>query len=247
MSILSVVNLNKSFGGLTAINDVSLDIEKETINAIIGPNGAGKTTFFNLISGRIKPDSGSIFFDGDNITNMLTEKIISKGIGRTFQITNIFPQLTAFENIQAALIKKYGLNYSFLRSRKKITKLADEAFSILKNIGLDHVAHTESNKLPYGDQRSLEIGIALANDPKLLLLDEPTAGMSPEDSMEVIKFINKIQAEENITILIIEHNMNIVFAVSQKIFVLHQGKLLSHGTPSQIQDDHEVITAYLGG
>ena len=246
MGILEIKDVYKSFGGLMAIECVSMDIQEQEVCSIIGPNGAGKTTLFNVISGRFAPDDGHISFQNMEITGKPAHRIVSMGIGRTFQITNIFPLLSAFENIQAAVIKNRNKSFTFFRSAKRIQELQDDTWQILKEIELVDQAEMTSGHLPYGDQRRLEIGIALANRPSLLLLDEPTAGMSPEETRSTVRLIERLIKERKMTLLVIEHDMDVVFSISDRIYVLHQGALIAEGSPEEVAKNQDVISAYLG-
>lgn len=246
MGILEIKDVYKSFGGLMAIECVSMDIQEQEVCSIIGPNGAGKTTLFNVISGRFAPDDGHISFQNMEITGKPAHRIVSMGIGRTFQITNIFPLLSAFENIQAAVIKNRNKSFTFFRSAKRIQELQDDTWQILKEIELVDHAEMTSGHMPYGDQRRLEIGIALANRPSLLLLDEPTAGMSPEETRSTVRLIERLIKERKMTLLVIEHDMDVVFSISDRIYVLHQGALIAEGSPEEVAKNQDVISAYLG-
>jgi len=246
MGILEIKDVYKSFGGLMAIDCVSMDIQEQEVCSIIGPNGAGKTTLFNVISGRFPPDDGHVSFQGMEITGKPAHRIVSMGIGRTFQITNIFPLLSAFENIQAAVIKNRNKSFTFFRSAKRIQEIQDDAWQILKEIELVDQAEVISGHMPYGDQRRLEIGIALANRPSLLLLDEPTAGMSPEETRSTVRLIERLIKERKMTLLVIEHDMDVVFSISDRIYVLHQGSLIAEGSPEEVAKNQDVIGAYLG-
>lgn len=246
MGILEIRDVYKSFGGLMAIECVSMDIQEQEVCSIIGPNGAGKTTLFNVISGRFPPDDGHISFQRMEITGKPVHRIVSMGIGRTFQITNIFPLLSTFENIQAAVIKYRNKSFTFFRSAKRIQELQDDTWQILKEIELVDQAERTSDHMPYGDQRRLEIGIALANRPSLLLLDEPTAGMSPEETRSTVRLIERLIKERKMTMLVIEHDMDVVFSISDRIYVLHQGALIAEGSPAEVAKNQDVISAYLG-
>lgn len=246
MSILELKNVNKSFGGLMAINDVNMKIQEQEVCSIIGPNGAGKTTLFNVISGRYSPDAGHVFFLGDDISGKPVHRIVSTGMGRTFQITNIFPLLSTFENIQVAVIKNHNKGFTFFKPVGRMREIQEDSWEILKDIELADKADAISGHLPYGDQRRLEIGITLANKPRLLLLDEPTAGMSPEETRSTVKLIERLIKERKMTLLFIEHDMDVVFSISDRIFVLHQGVMLAEGSPEGVAKNQEVINAYLG-
>ena len=246
MGILEIKDVSKSFGGVTAVDDINMEIQEQEICSIIGPNGAGKTTLFNVISGRIPLSSGQIVFNDKKINGLPVHQIVSLGMGRTFQITNIFPLLTAFENIQAAVVRYRQKSFNFFRPIRRIKEIQDDAWKILEDIGLEEKYEAVSGVLPYGDQRRLEIGIAMANHPKLLLLDEPTAGMSPEETHEAVQLVERLVHERKMTLLFIEHDMDVVFSISNRIFVLHQGCLIAEGLPEEVAQNQEVINAYLG-
>ena len=244
--MLKINNLKKSFGGIVATDNVNLELEKQTINAIIGPNGAGKTTLFNLITGKLKSDSGSIFIENREITNLDETETTHIGIARAFQITNIFPNLTVYESIKLALLsKKNELNNMW--TRFKDHKVNSDADDIMKLAGLIKSKNTVSSELSHGDQKLLDIALALCLKPKLLLLDEPTAGMGPEERWKMIDRIKELWKKTKITIVFIEHDMDIVFGIAQKIFVLQQGAILAEGNPQEIKKNQKVIKAYLGG
>ena len=238
-----VENVTKSFGGLMAVSDVSFELEKGELSSIIGPNGAGKTTLFNLLTGHIKPDRGNITFEGKNITGHAPHEICRRGIGRSFQRTNIFPRLTVFDNVQVALLSWQGKSRNiFLRSEKLLKEEADE---ILESVELGGKKDALAGLLAHGDQRLLEIGITLGTHPRLILLDEPTAGMSPEESNKTVELIQRLVRERDLTLLFIEHDMNVVFGISEKIRVMHMGAVVAEGNPEQIRADEEVQRIYL--
>jgi len=241
--MLRVENLRKSFVGHVAVTDVSFELVEGKITSIIGTNGAGKTTLFNLLTGHLKPDSGEIFFKGKRITGLPPHRICKMGIGRSFQKANIFPRLSVFENIQVALMSwaKKSRNI-FFRSKKL---MVNETNQILENIGLGGKQETKAGLLSYGDQRLLEIGITLGSHPDLVLLDEPTAGMSPEESRSAVKLVQKIAQEMNLTVLFIEHDMNVVFGISERVRVMHLGRIFAEGTPEEIRANKEVQRIYL--
>ena len=241
--MIRVENLKKSFGGLMAVSDVSFELAEGEITSIIGTNGAGKTTLFNLLTGHIKPDAGEIFFKGNRITGLPPYRICKMGIGRSFQKANIFPRLTVFENVQVALMSwgKKSRNI-FLASRNL---MVEETNEILESIGLGGKEHLKAGLLAHGDQRLLEIGITLGSHPDLILLDEPTAGMSPEESQSAVKLVQKIAKEMNLTVLFIEHDMNVVFGISEKVRVMHIGRVIAEGTPEEIRANQEVQKIYL--
>ncbi len=243
-TIFSVKGIHKSFGGLIAVNDVSFELERGEISSIIGPNGAGKTTLFNMLTGHLKPDSGRIIFENENITSFSPHTICKKKIGRSFQRTNIFPRLTVFENVQVAVMASYGKTENFFQRSDSLFE--NEVERILESIGLISQKDVQADLLAHGDQRLLEIGIALGSHPILLLLDEPTAGMSPKESGKTVELIKKVARENDLTLLFIEHDMNIVFSISEKVRVMHMGKLFAEGNPDQIRANREVQRIYLG-
>jgi branched-chain amino acid transport system ATP-binding protein len=245
--IFETKNLTKQFGALVAVDDVNLKVRKNSLHAIIGPNGAGKTTFFNLLSGNIEPTSGRVIFKGRDITHQPVHRTIHYGIGRSFQITNIFPNLTVFENIRLAAQALGRDNFKFWQSASRYKEYEARTLEIIEKVGLKDRAFTLARTLPHGDQRKLELGIILAPDPEVLLLDEPTAGMAAEQVPELIALIQDVQKTGNKTVMLVEHNMNVVMSVSDMITVMHLGKVLAEGTPSEIAANKEVQTAYLGG
>jgi len=226
---------------------VNLKVRKNLLHAIIGPNGAGKTTFFNLLSGNIEPTSGSVIYKGKDVTHQPVHRTIHFGIGRSFQITNIFPNLTVFENIRLACQALGKDNFKFFQDTSRFKQYETRTREVIQRIGLTERAASPARTLPHGDQRKLELGMILAPDPEVLLLDEPTAGMAAEQVPELIALIQEIQKVGNKTVMLVEHNMNVVMSVSDTITVMHQGKVLAEGTPAEISANKEVQTAYLGG
>ena len=245
--ILETQNIRKQFGGLVAVDNVSIKVRKNSLHAIIGPNGAGKTTFFNLLSGNLEPTSGKVIYKGQDITHQPVHRTIHFGIGRSFQITNIFPNLTVFENIRLASQALGSDNFKFWQASSRFKKYEERTWNVIERVGLKERAQTLARTLPHGDQRKLELGMILAPDPEVLLLDEPTAGMASEQVPELIALIQGIQKEGNKTVMLVEHNMNVVMSVSDAITVMHQGMVLAEGTPAEIAANKEVQTAYLGG
>lgn len=238
-----VENLKKVFGGLMAVNEVSFTLNQGEISSIIGPNGAGKTTLFNLLTGHLKPDSGAVYFKDLEITGLAPSRICRAGIGRSFQKTNIFPRLTVFDNIQVALM-------SWRKNTRNIFQNADrffrnEADEILASLGLGEKKNRIAGLLAHGDQRLLEIGLTLGTYPELILLDEPTAGMSPEESRNTMALIQQIVRARKLTLLFIEHDMNIVFGISEKVRVMHVGAIIAEGSPQEIRANDQVQKIYL--
>jgi branched-chain amino acid transport system ATP-binding protein len=243
--ILKTQHLNRYFGALKATNDVSLEIPDGEVHAVIGPNGAGKSTLMDLIINRTKPSSGKVFFKGREITGIPPYEIANLGICKCFQISKLFRQLTCFENIQIALIKKNKKTYDFIP--KKADYLRKEALEVLRSVGMESKADHVAALLSYGDQRRLEIAITLAMEPQLLMLDEPTAGVARAEGYEIMKMIRRLAAERNITVIFIEHDMEIVFNYSDKISVMNQGELIATDTPQNIRNNQFVQEAYFGG
>jgi ABC-type branched-chain amino acid transport systems, ATPase component len=251
MAILSVNNLGISFGGLRAVDSFNIEIEKGELYGLIGPNGAGKTTIFNLLTGVYKPDTGKVVLDGVNITGLSTIGINKAGIARTFQNIRLFKELSVLDNVKVGLHNnyKYSTISGVLRlpSFFKTEKLMNEkAMDILKVFGLDQEAQRLASNLPYGKQRKLEIARALATNPKLLLLDEPAAGMNPAETDELMEAITLVREKYDVTILLIEHDMKLVAGICEKIFVLNFGTELANGLPNDVLNNPEVIKAYLG-
>lgn len=245
--IFETFDLTKQFGALVAVDHVNMKVRANTLHAIIGPNGAGKTTFFNLLSGNLKPTYGTIHYKGRDITRLPIHRMIHNGIGRSFQITNIFPNLTVFENIRLASQVKEKGNFKFYMDVRRMESCDQHTWEVAERVGLKDKAHLLARILPHGDQRKLELGMILAPDPEVLLLDEPTAGMAAEQVPELISLIQDIQKAGNKTVLLVEHNMNVVMRISDRITVMHLGKILAEGTPAEISANKEVQTAYLGG
>jgi branched-chain amino acid transport system ATP-binding protein len=228
-----------------ATDKVSIDFAEASLSAVIGPNGAGKTTLFNLISGALKPDSGEVFLGEENITGLSERQIVRCGIGRAFQVAKLFKSLTVEESLRAALLAPNGQSYNLLE-RFPLAQSRDQAISVLDELGLASKAHVISGNLSHGDQKLLDIALALVLKPKVLLLDEPVAGMGPEEREQMIETVYSLWKKGNLTLVLIEHDMDIVFRISQNIHVLCYGKLLAQGTPDQIRSNPAVIEAYLG-
>ena len=246
MSLLEVNRASKNFGSLVAVREVSLKVEKGELRAIIGPNGAGKTTFFNLISGFFPPTSGTVVFDGQDVTGLSVAKRVALGMARTFQITEIFPELTVFENVRIATEVAAGYRLRPWLSRKEAAELHQHIADTLELTGLTAKANRLVGELAHGDQRAAEIAMALALKPRLLLLDEPTAGMGDQETYEMTQLIRRLHREGNLTIVLIEHDMRVVFHLADRIMVLDQGRFLAEGTPREITANEAVQTAYLG-
>lgn len=245
-TILETRQIRKQFGGLVAVADVSIKVRANTLHSIIGPNGAGKTTFFNILSGYYEATSGKVYFKDRDITDLQSHRIAHLGIGRSFQITNIFPNLTVLENIRLSCQAIGRHNFRMLRSHRAFKQYEERALKVIEIVGLSQSVDQIARTLPHGDQRKLELGMILAPDPEVLLLDEPTAGMASEQVPDMIALIQQIQEQGNKTVMLVEHNMNVVMNVSDMITVMHYGEVLAEGTPSEISSNETVQQAYLG-
>jgi len=243
--MLRVQELQKSFGDFKAVNGAHLTVEKGQLVAVIGPNGAGKTTLFNLITGQLQSDGGSIVFNDENINKLPPYKICCKGIARSFQIANIFPRLPVFRNVQVSVLSQQKLSNKLFHPARQMA--VEETNRILESVGLLDKKFDVAGSLSHGDKRTLEIAIALGNEPELLILDEPTAGMSPEETTATMSLIQTLADKQGLTILFCEHDMEVVFNVAQSIMVMQQGYTIVQGTPEEVRQNSEVQKAYLGG
>jgi branched-chain amino acid transport system ATP-binding protein len=243
--LLETDRISRAFGLMMAVNRLNLQVRKGELKSIIGPNGAGKTTLFNLISGKIRPTQGTVRFKGEDITALPPNVIAQRGLARSFQITNIFPDLTVFENVRIAVQQKHKKRAAFFALAWTLSDINEKTEEILKQVGLMEYRDHLAKNLSYGYQRHLEIGITLAMKPDLLLLDEPTSGMSSIETRDTIHLIERLA--ENLTILLIEHKMDVVMSLSETVFVMHYGERIAEGTPKEVERDPRVREAYLGG
>ena len=242
--MLEVRDLAKVFDGFLAVAGVSFDVPGGSIGAIIGPNGAGKTTLFNLITGHLRPDRGRVVLNGRDVTGIAPHDLCRLGLGRSFQRTNIFPRLTVFENVQTAFLSHRGRGWNLLTRVERLYR--DETMGLLQSIGLADRAHDVAGFLSHGGQKQLELGLALALEPKILLLDEPTAGMSAAETRDSIRLIERLARERGLTLLFTEHDMEVVFSIAERITVLHQGRVIAAGAPDEVRRDPGVRRVYLG-
>jgi branched-chain amino acid transport system ATP-binding protein len=242
--VLETRGLSKSFGGVRAVRDVDLTMPRGEIRALIGPNGAGKTTFFNMLTGQLRADAGFVLFKGDRLSGLPPYAVWRRGVSRTFQITTTFATLTAIENVQVARLSHLGKTYALLERAEALQ--TTEARALLEQVGLADQARRVAAALAYGDLKKLELAVALANDPDLLLLDEPTAGMAPAERGALMALTQRIARARGLTVLFTEHDMDVVFAIADRIMVLHQGRVIADGVPAAVRADPQVQRVYLG-
>lgn len=249
MSLLDVENVTMEFGGLLALDNVDMSIERGELVSLIGPNGAGKSTLINVITGMLDPTEGSVIYDGENVVGKEPYEITQLGLGRSFQTAEIFPELTVRENVNvASFLTEHGsFSLNFFRRRDGYGEVRERTEEVLETLDLVDDADLPAKSLPYGDTRRLEVAVGMATDPELMFMDEPTAGMSPAETDMTTDLIKTMQNELGITILLVEHDMDVVFDVSDRIVTLHQGNIIAKGTPEEIQGDPKVRSAYLGG
>ena len=244
MHLLDVRGLTKDFRGFRAVDNVDLRVEEGAVHALVGPNGAGKTTLFNMLTGFVKPTAGTILFAGEDVTGLPPEQAARRKMARSFQITSLFEQQTVLEHVALALQSATRLGYRFWQSERVLAQFRQRALEILAQVGLDALADREVNSLPYGQKRALEIALVIALEPRLMLLDEPTAGMSLEDVERMIGLIRRVRAGR--TVVLVEHNMGVVSELADRVTVLQRGGVLAEGTYAEVRDDPRVIEAYLG-
>ena len=244
--IIRTEGLGKYFGEMAAVHEVTLDLKEGLFTSIIGPNGAGKTTLINLLSGYLLPDRGRIFFRGTEVTRMRPDKRVKIGISRSFQVMNIFPRLTVFENILLPVLSRLNKNSRPLASLRNQKEAVAEAERTLQEVWLQEEKDSPAGKLSHGDQRLLELGIAVASNPELCFLDEPSSGMNPIERVKVLELVKKLSAERKTTFAIVEHDMDVVFSLSDWIVVMNRGEILAEGKPDEIRDNKEVRDIYLG-
>jgi branched-chain amino acid transport system ATP-binding protein len=244
MNILETKGIYHDFSGLEVLFNINLEVEEGERHAIIGPNGAGKTTLFNVITGTYMPSSGQVFFKGNEITGFKPHQLARIGMGRSFQITSTFSKLTAFQNIRMGILSKRGIRFNLFRKADKMQAITEETDELLNRINLTEERDVPADLLSYGKHRSLEVSMAMATDPELVMLDEPTAGMSRDETHNAVELIRRIT--EGKTMVIIEHDMDVVFSLADRITVLHLGKILAVGPPEEIKENQEVKDAYLG-
>lgn len=242
--MIEVKELRKSFGGLQAVDSVSLTLEKGECSCVIGPNGAGKTTLFNVVTGYYKPDSGKVIFQGKDITGVSVEAICRAGIIRSFQLISIFTKLTVYENVLVSLLVRAGKSSDFLSPAKSFRR--EQVTAMLESVGLSDQGQVIGAQLSLGDQKRLEFAMVLAQNPQLVLLDEPTAGMSPVERVSIIELLRALASEKGLTILFTEHDMSVVFSISDRIWVMHMGKLIAEGSVEAIKENDLVRKVYLG-
>lgn len=249
MALLETRGLTKNFGGLTAVDHVDIDVEQGEVRSIIGPNGAGKTTFINLITSLLTPSEGEIEFDGESIIGLDPHEVVQSGISRTFQTASIFPEMTVEENVQvASLAASHGsFGFNFLKHRKSYPEVHERSEQVMSDVELLAERDTVAKNLAYGNKRRLEIALAMTRDPKLMFMDEPTAGMTADQTEETVSLIERLKEERGLTVVLVEHDMEVIFSISDQILVLNGGQVIADGPPDEVSGDPDVQEAYLGG
>jgi branched-chain amino acid transport system ATP-binding protein len=243
--LLDIHGLGKRFGAFAAVEDLDLAVRPGTIHSVIGPNGAGKTTFFRLLTGILRPTHGTVIFDGRDITGLRPHAVARRGLTQSFQITNVFPRMSLIESVQTAILARRRRSWDFVTRYHRAVE--QEALGLLGQVGLQEFAGNLAQTLSHGDQRILEVALALATQPRMLLLDEPTAGMSPFETDRMVRLVTELARERGLTVLLSEHDMDVVFGISDEVTVLHQGRVIAHGSPGQVRGDQHVTDVYLGG
>jgi len=245
VELIATENLTKNFGGLRAVDGVTLKIKEGELVSIIGPNGAGKSTLFNLITGYIRPDQGKVSFRGEDITHLPVHQMVRKGIGRSFQLLNVFSELSVFENLRMGVHAHLGYGFEFFTPLDRLKEVGEKVPAIIESVGLTGKEAARAKDLSYGDNKILDVAVALTGDPKAILLDEPTSGLATKETGRMIDLIRKLS--ERLTILLVEHDMNVVFSVSGRVVVLNEGRIIAEGMPDEIRKNEVVQEAYLGG
>jgi len=245
-TILNIEGLRKSFGKFVAIDGIDLNLRSDIITSLIGPNGAGKTTLINLVTGSLRPDRGKILFKGDDVTRLSPDRMVKKRITRSFQVMNIFPRLTVFQNVELPILPLLGKSRAWYTGANDYSDVTEEVNKILDEVGLLDKRDVLAGELSHGDQRLLELGIAIAPRPELCFLDEPSSGTNPTESARALELIKRLSVKEKITFVIVEHDMDVVFSLSGWIVVMNRGKILAEGEPGQIRQNKEVLEIYLG-
>jgi branched-chain amino acid transport system ATP-binding protein len=244
--ILKTEALTKLFGGFCAVDRVTLAVKEGTIHSVIGPNGAGKSTLFKMLTGTLAPSTGRVWFAGHDITGRAPHLITRLGLAQSFQITSIFPRLSVLESLKMAIVARLGRSSDFFTSFQDTREVRDEALEIIEQVGLADSAHAQASTLSHGDQRALEVALALATKPRMLLLDEPTAGMSPWETRRMVDLVRGLAKSRNLTVLFCEHDMDVVFEISELVTVMHQGRVLVEGAPDEVRRNELVAEVYLG-
>ena len=246
MTLLETSGLTKSFGRMVAVDRVDLAVSEGELTAVIGPNGAGKTTLFNVVTGKLRPTAGRVRFQGEDITDLPPHAVIRRGIGRSFQVTNLFPELPVFDSLRVAALSHLRLTGRLLPAHHRTRAAAGEAEQLLRELGLEAHGDRLCGTLSHADQRAVEIGLALAGRPRLLFLDEPTAGMGAEETAAMVGLLHGLARRNGLTVVLVEHDMHVVFALAERIVVMHQGRIIADGPPAAVRDHPGVREAYLG-